>query len=222
MTSYAKHDPRADHLLRLIQLNVINSLTRNSDILGLQVDWLVCSSLSPFGLPATYYTNTSSPSLPACPANLSPTALQQRVPHHPWVDLLPLPRMRDNFLIALSQVLTHDEEQHLWDDLIESGGEKSWTGMIVWGEPWDPRNWEVTWPFLRTWGWLLQGCEEVVNSTNYWRRKRGQRNIDLREWRLNEGEHCFNQTRREPCDCEYHRKMDALACEALESRVGNE
>jgi hypothetical protein len=37
LTSYAKHEPRADHLLQLIQLNVINSFTRNADVLGLRL-----------------------------------------------------------------------------------------------------------------------------------------------------------------------------------------
>lgn len=222
LTSYAKHEPRADHLLQLIQLNVINSFTRNADVLGLRVDWLVCSSLSPFGLPSTVASDGSPSSLPACPENLAPTALQRRVPHTPWIDLLPLPRMRDNFLVALSQILTHAEEQRLWDDLIESGGEKNWTGMIVWGEPWDPRNWEVTWPFLQTWGWLLQGCEEIVSSTNYWRRRRGQRSIDPREWWSKEQAVCFTHTRREICDCDYHRMMAELSCKALENRVDGE
>lgn len=215
MTNYIKHQPRADQLIQLIQLNVINSLTRNAEILGLQVDWLLCHSVSPFGLPATHGTGSSSPL--TCPDNLVPTMLQQRVPHHPLVDLFPLPRMRDNFLVAISQILTHDEEQRLWDDLIESGAGDGWTGMIVWGDPWDSRNWEVTWPFLRAWGWLLQGCDEVMASTNYWRRKRGQRRIDLQDWWPEDGESFFTRTRREPCDCDYHQRMAMLSCKALKS-----
>lgn len=219
MMNYNRQQPRADQLIRLIQLNVINSLTRNAEILGLQdlqVDWLVCSSVSPFGLPTKHNGLEPSRSLPTCPSNMTPTALQRRVPHHPIVDLFPLPVMRDNFLVAISQILSHDEEQRLWDDLIESGGSKVWTGMIVWGEPWDPRNWEVTAPFVKAWGWLLQGCDDVVESTNYWRRRRGLGTIDPREWWSEDAASCFAQTRPEPCDCTYHTTIAALSCQALE------
>jgi hypothetical protein len=49
--------------------------------------------------------------------------------------------------------------------------------MLVWGDPWNPMNWEVTETFLQKWGWLVKGCPEIIWSTNYWRRMRGQRRI---------------------------------------------
>lgn len=167
--SYATCQPTADHLLRLIRLNVINSLTQNSVVLGLKVDWLICSSKSPFGV------HGPDELLAACPVNLVPTRLQRSIPHHPWVDLLPLPQMRDNFLLAITQRLSWEEEQQLWKDLLESGGHTDWTGMIVWGEPWDSWNWEVTAHFMRRWGWLLDGCDEIFEATNCWRRQRSER-----------------------------------------------
>lgn len=223
--SYGKSQPSADHLLRLIQLNVINSLTRNSDILGLTVDWLVCSSLSPFGLPPSLSPScspsTSSPNITLAPypKNMHPTVLQLSVPHHPLVDLFPLPQMRDNCLVAISQILTHAEEEDLWNDMIESGGGKDWTGMIVWGEPWDPRSWEVTWPFLERWGWLLQGCDEIIESTNKWRRERGERPVDLEVcWPRSQASK-FMEVRHEVCGCQYHRTMAELSRKVLETRL---
>lgn len=168
LKSHAKADPRADHRLKLIQLNIINSLTRNSAILGFKTDWLVCASISPFTC-----TGNTIAQVP-CPDNLVPTRQQLEVRHHPWVDLFPLPRMRDNLLLATSYILSPAEEQELWDDVIESSGEGDWAGFIVWGEPWDPKNWEVTTLFLQKWRWLLHGCPEVVEATNYWRRQRGE------------------------------------------------
>lgn len=177
LDSYATCQPSADHLLSLIQLNVINSLTRNSVILGLEGDWLVCSAVSPFTYSGLGHSIDTY--VVRCPENLVPTMLQRTIPHHPWVDLFPLPRMRDNFLIAISMDLSGDEEEQLWEDLIEPVQGNDWTGMIVWGEPWYPRNWEVTVPFLRRWSWLLEGCGEILEATDHWRRQRGDRCIRL-------------------------------------------
>jgi hypothetical protein len=220
MASYINTQPRADHLLRLIQLNIITSLTRNSEIIGFEVDWLVCRSVSPFGMPTTTDPESlSTPvTIPACPENLLPTSLQLRIPHHPWVDLFPLPRIRDNFLTALAQILSHDEENQLWIDLFESGGGKAWTGMIVWGEPWDHRNWEVTIPFLQRWGWILEGCHELRESTNYWRRKRGDRPISIAAWGPKGQSLSMTHVRREACHCDYHQELSDLAYKALQKR----
>lgn len=175
LTSHAKSDPRADHRLRLIQLNIINSLTRNSMLLGFEIDWLICASVSPF--PYTGHGPKRGTAVACCPENLVPTKLQLEVQHHPWVDLLPLPRMRDNFLLAITSILSPGQEIQLWDDVFELSEESDWTGLVVWGEPWDPWNWEVTVPFLRRWGWLLRGCPELLEATNYWRCQRGERPI---------------------------------------------
>ncbi|KAI1498826.1 hypothetical protein F5X99DRAFT_391906 [Biscogniauxia marginata] len=177
LASYAACQPSADHLLRLIQLNVIDSLTRNSVILGFRIDWLVCSAISPFSYAGPHLSLDAH--MAPCPDNLVPTKLQLRIPHHPWIDLFPVPRMRGNFLVAVSGILSEEEEQQLWDDIIESRGEGDWSGLVVWGELWDPRNWEVTMPFLQRWGWLLEGCHEILEATNYWRRQRGEKRLDL-------------------------------------------
>jgi hypothetical protein len=180
LATYSTCQLSRNHLLRLIQLNVVNSLTRNSTILGLDKDWLLCSAMSPFCIYGPQHS--SGPKLPQCPSNMVPTRLQQSIPHHPWVDLFPLPRMRDNLLTAVCGMFTPEQEQQLWDDLIEPWGSADWAGMIVWGEPWDPNSWEVTLPFLRRWGWLLTGCNEILESTNRWRQQRGEKPINIQSW----------------------------------------
>jgi len=112
-----------------------------------------------------------------CPESLAPTLLQRMVLHHPWIDLFPFPTFRDNMLAAIQLGVLDDDE--LCVDLIEfaGGADGSEPALIVWGEAWDWRSWEVTAGFLRKWGWLAKGCEEMVVATNYWREKRGEKRI---------------------------------------------
>ncbi|KAJ5337135.1 hypothetical protein MYU51_008701 [Penicillium brevicompactum] len=173
--SYVTNQPNTDQLMRVIQLNTINAMTSNATALKLPVDWLICHSISPFGF--TGPTRSTDLVTPSGPPSLVPTDLQLRTPHHPWIDLFPLARMRDNLLVVthVFQILTEDDEEQLWADLVEWGGNGTeGAGLIVWGEPSDPRNWEATVPFLKRWGWLLQGCSEILEATNYWRHSRGE------------------------------------------------
>ncbi|KAF2014683.1 hypothetical protein BU24DRAFT_463450 [Aaosphaeria arxii CBS 175.79] len=45
--------------------------------------------------------------------------------------------------------------------------------LMVWGEPWDIMGWEANLSFLKKWGWLIRGCPEILEGSNYWREKRG-------------------------------------------------
>ncbi|KAM0670674.1 hypothetical protein ACQRIU_001069 [Beauveria bassiana] len=178
--SYVTNRPETDQLLRVVKLNTINALTANATALRLPGDWLMCRAISPFGLvgplpvPVPVSVPTSSGAgagqqQRCCyPASLTPTPLQLRIPHHPWIDLLPLPRMRDNWLLAIyvQERLTEEDEVRLWDDLVEwdAGAAAGPASLVVWGEPSDPRSWEATVPFLRQWGRLLDGKDEAPPS----------------------------------------------------------
>jgi hypothetical protein len=54
-------------------------------------------------------------------------------------------------------------------------------GLIVWGEPYDMQNWEATPGFLAKWSWAVEGCDELVEYSNRWRRMRGEEPIRLSE-----------------------------------------
>ncbi|KAL4935002.1 hypothetical protein BDV06DRAFT_140419 [Aspergillus oleicola] len=47
-------------------------------------------------------------------------------------------------------------------------------GLIIWGEPYMAESWELTPGFLRKWIWTIEGCEELIESSNRWRRLRGE------------------------------------------------
>jgi len=53
------------------------------------------------------------------------------------------------------------------------------TGLIVWDYPWLQRSWEVDELFARKYRVLLRGCEELIRSTNFWRRRRGEDDLVL-------------------------------------------
>lgn len=47
-------------------------------------------------------------------------------------------------------------------------------GILSWSDPWDISGWEFTEKFVSKWGFLLQGCPDVVNAANRWRALRGE------------------------------------------------
>jgi hypothetical protein len=161
---YYSGSPRTDLLLHLVQLNFTRALMENIRVLGLTSDQLHDNAISPF--------NTAGPwqndSLHTLPTMLQPTAIQRSFPHHPWLDLLPDPQMRDNLILAGD----FEEETQLCLDM-KGNGQKS--GIIVWSDPWDPAGWEITEPFAHSWGWVIKNCRDLAYSTNQWRAKRHER-----------------------------------------------
>ncbi|EEA19245.1 hypothetical protein TMatcc_010199 [Talaromyces marneffei ATCC 18224] len=158
-----------DHLILLLQYNVLRATLINIKILSPLLTITSCSADTLNVLP--------KPSLPdQIPPTLWPTKLQQTIPHEDWVDIIPHPRWRDNVLLALG---TFDEDE-LWSDTI--GGlfegfpqsEIERRGVIVWSPPWDICGWEITEGFWKKWGFLMKGCEDILDVTNYWRRQRGE------------------------------------------------
>ncbi|KAG7122430.1 hypothetical protein HYQ44_003328 [Verticillium longisporum] len=129
--------------------------------------------------PFNYQDGHRPSSQPSHPESLSPTALQRTVRHHPWVDLFPLARLRDNVLRGLNSGAIDEDE--LCSDLLNVEDRK-WSdvekpSLILWGESWDIKGWEASAAFLRKWGWITQGCPELIEGTNYWRRIRGEQGI---------------------------------------------
>jgi len=177
------------HLLTLIQYNVIRALLTNMSLLAQAL---------PLPGECAQSSLISLPPLPcAVPPSLYPTRLQQTVLHESWIDICPCPQMRDNFIIAQAQGRL--DEDDLCEDLVgglfegygesndqesrgsrqklereEKEGGRGDSGLVVWKDPWDPSGWELMPGFLRTWGWLLGGCEDLIESTNRWRALRGE------------------------------------------------
>ena len=82
--------------------------------------------------------------------------------------------MRDNLIEAGKN---WDADQLFYDIMGFWGGKALDAGLVVWGEPWDVRNWEVTEPFLKKWQWVVRDCPELMTATNTWRARRGEKLI---------------------------------------------
>ncbi|GIK05305.1 hypothetical protein Aspvir_009411 [Aspergillus viridinutans] len=173
--------PVADLRLGVTRLNVMRALHVNLEVLGYRPGEITEDAQSAFTIQGPSRLPGRSTSEVKLPPALKPTAIQRTVPHHPWLDLIPFPYMRDTLILTQDFI---DEEQ-LCHDLCGQGesavqhpgrgagiGE---TGILVWKDPWDSSGWEVTETFLRVWGWTVRDCWDLFRSTNAWRSRRGER-----------------------------------------------
>ncbi|KAI0170370.1 hypothetical protein BJ166DRAFT_193552 [Pestalotiopsis sp. NC0098] len=160
-----------DHLLTLLQYNVLRALAVNRTLIsGILTTPLDCGDEKIHVVP--YPTDPAR-----LPPTLLPTALQQTVPHGDWIDVFPCPVARDRLIRAQG---AYDEDE-LWADCI--GGlyegfpddEVERRGIIAWSPPWDIRGWEASEGFaLGKWRWLFQGLPGALEATNGWRMQRGE------------------------------------------------
>jgi len=124
-TNYCKSSPLSDHVLTLVKFNVFRAMLSNSLTLGFPAeDRMEDDAHSPF--PSSQSTGSTTSLLPT---SLRPTKLQCQIPHHPWIDLLPIPRMRDNLLRAGNSY----DDLELCADLIGFyNSPTTRTSLIVW------------------------------------------------------------------------------------------
>ncbi|KAK9481832.1 hypothetical protein V1527DRAFT_416253, partial [Lipomyces starkeyi] len=141
--------PECRQSFALIKFNVFRALVNNTFTMGFTMEWLNDNAESTFS-----NISHQGHDIYHLPPTLRPTLLQQTVPHHPWIDLLPSPTLHDNILRA--GVDFYDTE--LGFDLVEfcslaAGSERR--GLIVWGcDPSNPYSWEVSAEFASKWGWV--------------------------------------------------------------------
>ncbi|SCV51785.1 uncharacterized protein FFB14_12210 [Fusarium fujikuroi] len=166
---YTMNAPRISQLPLLISLNVTIAVANNATILGFDRA-LMCidEAISPFNINGPFSADYNPPKA------LEPTEVQKTVLHHPWLDIFPFPKFRDNVILAADAELLDDGE--LCEDISEINWENvEKPSLIVWGDSSVPNSWEASPWFLRKWGWLLQGCPELIETTNRWRQSRGEK-----------------------------------------------
>jgi hypothetical protein len=168
--SYIIGHPTIDHLLSLTRINVYRAHINNLSLIGVAIDERLCDddTISPFNLIGPVQPESWAN---VFPPSLHPTSMQRSCQHHPWLDFFPHPRVRDNLIRALGR---YDEDELCLDIIGFWNPDPAENMLLVWGEPHDITNWEVTESFIRKWGWVIQGCPEILNSTNRWRARRGE------------------------------------------------
>ncbi|KIX07484.1 uncharacterized protein Z518_02137 [Rhinocladiella mackenziei CBS 650.93] len=128
------------------------------------------TSTSPFTEPAMAMAQFNH-----LPLNLQPTALQMTMAHHPLIDLLPWPSVRDRIIMVLSQP----------PDLRPSGAaspmallefvydiEDSAEGIRISGnDPYSGNNWEIGEKVFKSWWWMFD--KAIIRRSNELRAARG-------------------------------------------------
>ncbi|KAK6835808.1 hypothetical protein RU639_002134 [Aspergillus parasiticus] len=145
--------------LELTHTMLLRACLHNAQSLGISIRQFFsyeCMSLcSPF-----YRANTTmsddpqalikSVSSPFTPAHLQPTLPQILFPHHPILDLLPLPALRTKAVMLAATAPTLIDAVDLKRDIVERAG------IVCRGEqPWDMRSWVAAPWFLKKWKLLL-------------------------------------------------------------------
>lgn len=154
-------------LLSVTQFNIMRAMFANAATMGLSIEILSEDIASQF--------NIAGPMTLQLPPSLQPNSSQKRIIHHPWIDLLPIESLRNSLL---SKMDTYDEDE-LCIDLYGLCDMAPEVGLLVWGESWDPSAYEISEGVFKKWSWLLRDCADLMRSTNYWRRKRGERPLRL-------------------------------------------
>ncbi|KFX91206.1 hypothetical protein O988_07859 [Pseudogymnoascus sp. VKM F-3808] len=202
--------PFQDHLLTLIQFNVLRGIFGNKATLMdsaiyyktvLRANKLQIEPIKN-GYPPRAITFPTSSNIPA---SLLPTQLQATVEHWTWIDSIPFPRMRDNLIKSEVDYDPAELARDLIGDLIDFSSfyklqgptdrddvkntrqlpnrDKESTpgrnGLVIWGEPHHPENWEVSPGFLQKWWWTLEGCQDVLDSSNRWRLLRDEEPLSM-------------------------------------------
>ncbi|KAH8433193.1 bZIP transcription factor [Aspergillus melleus] len=168
--SYCSRLPVADHLLTLVKVNVYRAFFENLAALGMDGGWMKADTISPFCMSRPNALVSTPP-----PTHLRPTAVQLQIPHHPWLDFFPHPKMRDQLILAGD----FDDDELCVDIMGFWNTNHPDAGLAVWGPPWILHNWELTEGFIHKWGWMLQDCPELARSTNHWRALRGEKSIQF-------------------------------------------
>ncbi|KAK5120975.1 hypothetical protein LTR85_005759 [Meristemomyces frigidus] len=158
-----------DELARTINRNTMAAAATNAQHLGIDMNALRT------GTPMlTTRRNDRS-----APAALAPIELQYRVLHDPIIDTIPHARLRYNILraIAAGQLSTIAPSMCYRGSGTLQQIDGSWQrgGLVVWSFPEQLASWELTELFVRQWGALLQGCEDLIAVTNAWRSRRGEK-----------------------------------------------
>ena len=162
--------------LEVLELNLLRGAMSIAKCLN--IDDLIWSltSTSPFTAPSMALAQFRH-----LPANLRPTVTQMSQPHHPILDLLPWPTVRDKLILVFTQPADLRPKaaasptalmEFVYD--IEDSAE----GVRIWGEdPFSDQSWEVGEKVFSNWWWAFDG--DVIRRSNEMRQRRGAKLLGM-------------------------------------------
>ncbi|CAI6318710.1 unnamed protein product [Periconia digitata] len=147
--------------------------------------------------PNYMHTFPTSTPLDNLPPNLHPTPAQLTIPHHPFLDALPWPSIREKLICMLAMpsglrppVARDDEPGSMGQGLAVlqltthlddyRDGIRVHGNMVGWGDSSEmvEEAWEIGECFFRNWWWCID--EGAVRITNMRRRERGLRPLRMK------------------------------------------
>jgi hypothetical protein len=156
--------------LEILELTLLRGCTMIARRINVHETMWSLSAASPFTDPSMAFAQYKH-----LPVNLQPTMVQMTVPHHPIVDLLPWPAVRDRMIMILSQPPDLRPPQAasptaLLDFVYDI--EDSSEGIRISGsDPYSANNWEVGEKVFKSWWWIFD--RDVVRRSNELRESRG-------------------------------------------------
>jgi hypothetical protein len=158
----------------VINYNFMPAVTENAQRLHLDLSFLHSGATS---------TTLRSASVVNLPQTIEPVELQYLLPHDPIIDTIPHVRLRYNVLYC---IITGKLDPACFSaclrcsgTIVNIQGEALRSGLVVWDLPQHLSSWELSEAFIKTWGFLLEGCENFVTVTNVWRNRKGERALTL-------------------------------------------
>jgi hypothetical protein len=159
------------YLLPIPALTLLRACLTIATRLGIAMQLWDCNSLSPFyagSCPPLEHAAESSASssgssngtdvdIASLPENLRPTRTQRQLPHHPLLDILPWPSVRDKLIMCFAQPaelrparlgmeqLVADLEDEADGVVVKAGG----------AGPWEVERWEVGKALEKRWWFVL-------------------------------------------------------------------
>jgi hypothetical protein len=173
-TATCSSDNPWDELSLVINCNFMGAVTENAQRLRIDLSFLRSGAIS---------TTLRHASVVNLPQTLEPVELQYLLPHDPIIDTIPHARLRYNILRCI--ITGRLDAACFSTSLRRSGttvniqGEALRSGLVVWDSSQHLSSWELGEAFIKTWGFLLGGCEDFVAVTNVWRSRKGEKSLTL-------------------------------------------
>lgn len=154
--------------LPILELTLLKAVMRIAERIGCGGAIWSLDCVSPF----SNGTGTPADQLPAA---WQPTASQVLVPHHPLIDFLPWPGVRDRILSIMTlpdELRPPNAKGPLALVNFAYDVEDSAEGVRIYGgDPYEPGSWEVGQVLFERWWFLFD--RHIIDNSNRWRRMRG-------------------------------------------------